>query len=501
MFKIERIGGLLQKVDLRGGAKVPNESLIQEMKKSTLDDVKSEDAELDDVGKLMQDVNNRSITPSTFVSRMFDYDIVEALTVEVKNITVQTELMNNLAINNKNLRQQKLAELKEMYKDAVEQQGEFTLLEKDIDELEKKFSEKNQNFLNYKKQLVELQELIASNSELLLIFRDIYYANNSNVSYFGINMVNMGSSISDALKNISATIINTEEVSSSKITSTKPSSGKKSKSADDKPLLLHPLEILIIKKAVSFLENNKVVLVDIFERNHDGSIKEQLETHTIVLFKQIVGGSNITQFVIIDPTNSNYSKHLASSFNQARIFGQEHPNVTILVSTKELEIYKPYDNKNVGPNAFQYRDCTDIAVKIACGLMNIDIIEVGKIQSLPVILEIANQLYEKKDLENGIEQGVFFDAEEAIARIRQASDNSVRNKVNFLTIKLKHQINSIKEYTRDNNKVSEAQEKVIQSFATEYNPEQYNDAIRSFHDLYKSLEKDSMSILGGVDES
>lgn len=79
--------------------------------------------------------------------------------------------------------------------------------------------------------------------------------------------------------------------------------------------------------------------------NNDGSI----ETHTVVMYKQ---GD---QYFIIDPSNATFSNILACVKD------------VVVCFDKEFQIYKPQDD-NIGPDQKQWRDCIDIAVKIAFNL-------------------------------------------------------------------------------------------------------------------------------------
>ena len=95
------------------------------------------------------------------------------------------------------------------------------------------------------------------------------------------------------------------------------------------------------------------ILLDLFARddnnghikyNEDGSI----ETHTIVLYKQE------SKYLVIDPSKATFSDILIGAGNDV-----------VICLDKEFQIYKPLDNKNIGYGQMQWRDCIDIAVKLA----------------------------------------------------------------------------------------------------------------------------------------
>ena len=130
---------------------------------------------------------------------------------------------------------------------------------------------------------------------------------------------------------------------------------------------------------------NNVVLVDIFARENDGTIKKtgngEPETHTVALWKKENG-----KIILIDPSNVGFSSGLISSLQflarnrkayKSTNIEQLKPNVAQLdekhqeVSVQPIKvtgnkIYKPdeFEQVKVGRLATNSRDCIDIAVKI-----------------------------------------------------------------------------------------------------------------------------------------
>jgi len=101
----------------------------------------------------------------------------------------------------------------------------------------------------------------------------------------------------------------------------------------------------LIKQALDHgtINKHKSVLVAIFERNSDGSIpiKNNVpKVHTILLYSQENKG--VAQIVVIDPSNSDFSKHLAS--NDGIIFGYEKLT-QISTSPTLLKIYASPEGK------------------------------------------------------------------------------------------------------------------------------------------------------------
>ena len=139
---------------------------------------------------------------------------------------------------------------------------------------------------------------------------------------------------------------------------------------------------------------------------------------------------------MIDPSNSDYSKHLAAN---SLILGLDDILIEIIAPSKQLKIYASPDKNRVGANPDQYRDCIDIAVKLAFGLRKLEaLISINDIISLGSIREITNQ--------QDVNDSLFFSSEEAIARISQASNDHIRAKTNKLLEALDKQMASILDY-------------------------------------------------------
>lgn len=134
------------------------------------------------------------------------------------------------------------------------------------------------------------------------------------------------------------------------------------------------VEKKVFKEAVEYLladESHRTVLVDIFERDLvGGELKlRDNSTHTVVLYRNPKPDKDgKTQIVVIDPSNSEFSLHLSSELNDDIIqeLGKgdlgKYP-ITIIAA---LESYRIYNVSGVkGRGSDQFRDCVDIAVKIA----------------------------------------------------------------------------------------------------------------------------------------
>lgn len=175
---------------------------------------------------------------------------------------------------------------------------------------------------------------------------------------------------------------------------------------------LTKIELEILLKSIEFLKNNnvKTVIIDIFARaNKDGQyegdhklsgkkyntgdIKYEkdgnIETHSVVLFK------HNNKYLVIDPSNAEFSNILIAG----------HDDVSVCLS-KKFQVYKPDDNNNIGPSSEQWRDCIDIAVKLAFNINTskhdikinkFGIIEYDSLKNDQSIQEVSNNptLYKK----------------------------------------------------------------------------------------------------------
>lgn len=220
---------------------------------------------------------------------------------------------------------------------------------------------------------------------------------------------------------------------------------------------LHELESDLLTKAISYLEysQQKTVVVDIFARDQ-GKIKDDnglVEIHSIVLFKPD------ERIYVIDPSNFSFSCHL-SNFNQDLIITKysadkiyEPPSNKSKMGQKLVEKYKSI----TGDSSDQYRDCIDIAVKLALGINTKEHIDFDfdKILKLDIVQEITNN----PEVNTNI---IDLDAP---VRIKQATQPSIRKNFELL--------------------VDKAQ-KLFKHFFT-INDEEKSESYRSYEQNYKQL--------------
>lgn len=435
-------------------------------------DISEEKSEL--VVGTFKETDKYSITPTTFKGRTLfnSKPIIDNINVNLEKIYIQRKNIDSELLNIDKL-VQNLHSTGVMGNDELK--GYMAQMQKPvIDPLKAKLDE----LQNYQEMLIRYQSFIKENDGLILSYQDTYVHKDNAIVRYGIN-------VSEELIKVCFPI---EEKMVKKKEGVKSKASSKS-AKDEQDISLHPLEVLLIKEAVSHLSSADNVLVDIFARESDGKIKMQeskLETHTIVLHK-----NSQKEVVVIDPSNSDFSKHLASNVNKMFISGALGSYVDILVSPKQLKIYEPASKDNIGPNFDQYRDCIDIAVKIAFGLKKIGMIDVKKIESLDIIQEVTNQ----KD----VNEYLFFSNKESIARIRQASDENIKKIVNKLLIWIDNQTKSITKYLGDKVGV-EISENNIKLFQKQYVPGNYESGIKDFfrsfedNDAYFRVKIDDIKI-------
>jgi len=324
---------------------------------------------------------------------------------------------------------------------------------------------------SYLEELKKFQDFLAQYKIEFLAFEDLYKCGSDEITRLGINTANMNPEQSTALASIYTPAIAKQASEKSKKSS---ASSKNSESIKT----VAPLEVVLLSKAIKRLETSQTVLVDIFDKNDEGAIRldeeQKPKIHTVVLYKNLADKS---QVFVIDPSNSTFSKHL--SVNSLRLFGPIVPDTKIKTLPGELKIYSPPKEASIGPEPHQYRDCIDIAVKIAFGLNHEDIHDIQSITLSKAISSITNQ--------RDIMENLFFKPKDAVAKIRQASDANIREHTHQLLIAADKQINAFKQFCP----LGYVANKIISSFIEAFNvtctPDEYiTKGINELHTTYKT---------------
>lgn len=427
----------------------------------------------------IEQIREYSITPTTFQSRSFaDQSLATKISETIPKVAAEKADLENRYNDFKNYHVESQRLLKELSKGVIPE-GEFTKIDKDISNLSEKFIPKITALANYEAELEQYIQFIEQNPDLNLSYCDLYCNNASQVIRFGINTAMMNT---DHNRQLSSIYTFTEKKESIK------SGTKSSKSQKDAEIskVLHPLEVFLIQDAIDFLKesNNKSVLVDIFVREDDGSITikdNTLDIHTVVLYFN----RDIGKIIVIDPSNPEFSRHIAS--NSFRLFRSAEDNVEITIPRIE-KIYVPFDKNNVGSKADQYRDCIDLSVKIAFGLNKLSsYINTEYIRNSDVIKEVTNQEQNHESL--------FFSPDQAVARIRQASDDDIRSQAQKLLFSFDKLIKATDNYSP--SKALEIQQNSIIQFSLLYQSNQYEECISGLSNCYR----ESMDLFKGEIES
>ncbi len=487
---------------------------------------------------VMADMRKSSITPTTFVQRK----VISASAVldamrhsasdAIKRVSEMSQLVNNMRKENDiALLNAEISEVADKFLSSYD----YSKLCADIKLPTKNLEQKKDSYNRYANELSQVTQCLDSNKTRLVAYEDIYKYGSSSVMHFGINAACL---FPDSIIPQDSTVPvsnNNEFLSKPKSNGSKGSkkSGGDNISAVSK--LLHPLEVYTMQKALEYLLGNngsKSVLIDIFERDEEGSIikkdiqsneqKEddevepigllKLNVHTVTLFKNKVVDKNVNEqkinIIVIDPNKSSHSSHLADLDNGLRIFG---PDVTvvrgkygadssnIIKFSKDLNIYTGVKDKD-GPNSDQYRDCSDVAVKIALALNSSDstLDNINKMGESDVINEISNATI-KKDVVETEMHGIPAQYN-VVLRMKQASDPIVRKKTHFLITQIYKQIEAQKELSPEDpdEKAKTMYKKMIEALSINYAPEGYGEGITSLCQLYTENFGEIVKSLGDL---
>ena len=172
-------------------------------------------------------------------------------------------------------------------------------------------------------------------------------------------------------------------------------------------------------------------------------------------------------------------------------------NIKVSYSEK-VKIYKPDDNTNIGCNPNQWRDCIDIAVKLAFALNKSNVKKpalsdeddnaiINKfMKECDAIKLITNQKNIDNQLPDQIEQNVF--------RLKQSSNTEYSEKITKIFSFLQKQLQSINSYTNQQEPVREKLEKTIREeyndrLSVDYKPTNYHIGIKDFFIFCQNNDK------------
>ena len=210
-----------------------------------------------------------------------------------------------------------------------------------------------------------LNAIIFETSAEDLYYKEYYEHKGNKVSRFAINCSEIKVDIEDKkILGESADLIDTTK----QVEKSAKSSQYKLENAQQ--IVHHSLEKQIVQEAISELlaGDGKTILVDIFARVNGAVkiLKDGIpETHTILLYKNPAQEEK-HEISVIDPSNFLFSSHIA---NLNHVVAHDKLN-KITTLHKGLQIYTPI-KENIGSKSDQWRECIDIAVKLAFGFNKI----------------------------------------------------------------------------------------------------------------------------------
>jgi hypothetical protein len=244
---------------------------------------------------------------------------------------------------------------------------------------------------------------------------------------------------------------------------------------DESKLTITIIEKDLVQKAIDYLDNSKqkTALVEVFERDQFGKVKNGLGTHTVVLYKQA------KDYLVIDPSNTEFSDILIGASDRI-----------VTCFDKKLQIYKPQGDTGYQERCF--RDCIDIAIKLAFQFNKydslIELIQYGELKTISAI-SLKNHIA-VESITNQQEVSNFFPKilGTVPARAKQSSDIIESQKVS-LYIKLLKQNNTVFEDKKENTIFTHQKNKLIKEGSD------YMDNSISKTDLNHALYLDNL-ILG-----
>lgn len=421
-----------------------------------------------------------SITPTTYKGSKpleFDFDDFAKL-IEEKRKSLNNKI-EKIALAKKDL----LLPFQQLEDAKIISDGESQSYQQQVSniftslDVKKTKTEKQKKALDF--QALTLQQL-SPDIDFIYVEEFTNQQDNSAIRY-SIEPHSLVELVTQYNENIAEHINDTVSVSSSRKSSKSRTSNKSTKNAES-TVELHPIEVLIAKKALDHLTISRCVIIDIFARNNDATIKfdgDIPETHAVVLYK-----NTDKEIIAIDPTNSEYSKHLSSRNNMAKII-EDSQEISITTPRHKIQIYTPVKEKT-GPNPDQYRDCIDISVKLVFALNKYqEEIDTKDIASSRAIQETTNSAKINGNL-------IIEDA--IAARIIQASDDNIRSDVNMLIMNMAKQLIAA-EYSE--KLTSTIKENIINYLKAEHAPEEYSKGVIS---LFESFKKNSIQIHDAIDD-
>ncbi|MES2215466.1 MAG: hypothetical protein V4485_05600 [Pseudomonadota bacterium] len=213
---------------------------------------------------------------------------------------------------------------------------------------------------------------------------------------------------------------------------------------DEAKKQLTQVEKTNVAEAIAHLNKGpgKTALVDVFVRDDAGKIDPtNPEIHTVLLFAQADVTTGQSKYLVIDPSNSCFSHILAGGNDDIRV-----------CFNKKFQIYKPFGA--AGPNPDQWRDCIDIAVKLAFSIevnaklfptMRIDVQElasnIGEIDPTSLSASFAvREITNSKAMNDKLPKLV----ESYPVRVKQSSNVAEEKQTTSVLASMRHAVEELK---------------------------------------------------------
>lgn len=324
------------------------------------------------------------------------------------------------------------------------------------------------------------------------VFQELYQYNKSAVNRFGLNInsKNLLEEVAD---------YNLQELIKTKAPSIATTTKKQDVDSTFKDMQLYKdtssklltiAEKLVIEEAIKYSQKHTIttILVDVFERNADNKvqIKDDIpQTHTVVLYEQE------GKYLVIDPSNAEFSTILVGA----------NENIKVCFS-KKIQLYK--SSGEIGNAPDKWRDCIDIAVKLAFNLnKNDQIIELETVKEFECInsdslkknvsiQEITNNPEIYKKIPDEVKYYSF--------RVKQSSNLAEQKKTTEALKVFSHlskKVTKLIEEVGFNYNNKELEQKKEDMFKENYQPEKYYKAIDDLYNNCIELSKvNEISLLG-----
>jgi len=329
-------------------------------------------------------------------------------------------------------------------------------------------------------EIINVEEFAKSNA---IFIKKYQYkdSNTSDVVRFGINLKNkdLFTELDNYNTNLNKDLALNPNDAKSNI-----SNETKYKDFSNKYIKLTSFEKLAIQSTIDYLESstNNIALVDVFKRESKQTVDSQnkkiiianvgeinpreLDTHTALLYKTIEN-----KILVIDPSNPIFSAHIAKFSDNIVATPTVNDKYKIYTPIgKDTEKGKKLESelKSVtGYSKDQYRDCIDVAVKIAFSLKKDDT-QYKKIEeilnSTAIKLITNNKAIDKISSENPIVSNRLKQASDyskiiesnmkltSISAIQSDKDKYSLEEFNFATQKVKENYNlQITEHSNEYN--------------------------------------------------